>query len=109
MRYYLESILISDTNPAPPLTIMLNEILPSKYPHKGSNPAPPLTIMLNEILPSKYPHKGSNPAPPLTIMFNEILPSTSFCKISNSATPFDHYVEWDITFNQIRHPLWPLF
>jgi hypothetical protein len=65
----------------------------------ASNPPPPLTIMLNEILPSKYLHKGPNPAPPLTIMLNEILPSTSFCKVSKIPAPSEHFVEWVIAFN----------
>ena len=78
MGYYLQLISTRHQirHPLWPLCWMR---LPSKYPHKGPNPAPPLTIMLNEILPSTYPHMGSIPPSPLAIISNRILPPSSLC------------------------------
>ena len=51
--------------------------LPSAYLHQESNPPPPLTILLNGILPSiGILPCGSGPPPPLTTMLIGILSST---------------------------------
>ena len=71
-----------------------------KKANQTPNLPPPLNILLNEILPPTYPHKGSNPPPPLNTMLKRILHLFIFSSWGiKSATPSRHYVEWDIAFN----------
>ena len=79
------------------------------------NLPPPLNILLNEILPPTYPHKGSNPPPPLNTMLKRMLHLFVFSPWGiKSATPFwpscrMRYCLQHIPIpDQIRHPLWSL-
>ena len=73
-----------------------------------SNLPLPLNILLNEILPPTYPHKGSNPPPSLAIMLNEIC----LQHIPIPVWPLywmGYYLQSILIRDQIWHPLWPLY